>query len=223
MDAWWSYSFSDLIMFSADTYYRLFGLYNKAYWPLQLFAALLGITIIAMMLRPRAQSTRIIHTILMFCWAWVAYSYQLQHFATVNSVAPYYAIMFFIQSALLLWFVLRPQQEPPARPCHSVQHLGFAYIVFAVFFHPLLPLLNDRPWIQAEVFGLSPDPTAVATIGVLLAQRQNKHLLFLMLIPLLWCSISTTTLWTLSSPDAWLMPIMAILWLISIIARKLKS
>jgi hypothetical protein len=28
MSEWWSYRFSDLLMFSPETYYRLFELYN---------------------------------------------------------------------------------------------------------------------------------------------------------------------------------------------------
>jgi hypothetical protein len=47
MSEWWTYSLSDLLMFSARTYYRLFELYNLAIWPAQLLAGTLGVAILA--------------------------------------------------------------------------------------------------------------------------------------------------------------------------------
>ena len=68
-------------------------------------------------------------------------------------------------------------------------------IVYALAIHPLIAPLSGRPWTQAEIFGLAPDPTVIATLGVLVAAaRPNWHLLVL---PLLWCAISGLTLWTM--------------------------
>ena len=60
-------------------------------------------------------------------------------------------------------------------------------VIFALALHPLIAPLTGRAWTQAEIFGVAPDPTAVATLGVLLAaSRPHWHLLA---IPLLWCLI----------------------------------
>ena len=72
--------------------------------------------------------------------------------------------------------------------------------------------LVGRPWRQAEVFGLAPDPTALATLGLLLLllpSRCSRWLLWP--IPLLWCSISGMTLATMGAREAWLMPLAALL------------
>jgi hypothetical protein len=38
--------------------------------------------------------------------------------------------------------------------------------------------LFGRPWLQAEIFGIAPDPTVVATLGVLMtADRTHRELL----------------------------------------------
>ena len=78
--------------------------------------------------------------------------------------------------------------------------IGIALIVYALALHPLIAPLSGRPWTQAEIFGLAPDPTVIATLGVIVAAaRPNWHLLVL---PLLWCVISGLTLWTMESPEA---------------------
>ena len=35
---WWTYRLSDLLMFSARSYHRLFELYNQDIWPAQVVA-----------------------------------------------------------------------------------------------------------------------------------------------------------------------------------------
>ena len=66
--------------------------------------------------------------------------------------------------------------------------------------YPLLAPLLGRPWTQAEIFGIAPDPTAVAAIGVLLLAK--GRIAFLLVLPLLWCAITALTLWTMEAPDA---------------------
>src|SRR5688500_9472693 len=62
------------------------------------------------------------------------------------------------------------------------------------------PLLG-RSWTQTEVFGIAPDPTAIATLGIVLAARGRVRW-ELLIIPLIWCAISGATLWTMGSADA---------------------
>jgi hypothetical protein len=69
-----------------------------------------------------------------------------------------------------------------------------------------------RPWLQAELFGVAPDPTAIGTLGVLVtAQWRHWELLAL---PLLWCAVSGVTLWTMQSPDVLVLPAAAALALL---------
>lgn len=45
---------------------------------------------------------------------------------------------------------------------------GLALTALGVPLYPLIGPLVGRDWSQAEVFGIHPDPTAVATLGVAL-------------------------------------------------------
>ncbi len=43
MGEWWSYGMADLLMFSPRTWNRLLELHNRAWWPLQPVAMVMGI------------------------------------------------------------------------------------------------------------------------------------------------------------------------------------
>jgi hypothetical protein len=87
---------------------------------------------------------------------------------------------------------------------------GLALVLLGLAYPLLAPLLG-RPWTQAEVFGLAPDPTVAATLGVLLAAERPHWLLIV--APLLWCAVSGATLWTMDAPEAPILPAVAIVTL----------
>ena len=54
------------------------------------------------------------------------------------------------------------------------RRIGLALFLYALAIHPLIAPLTGRPWTQAEIFGLAPDPTAIATLGILLAADRPR-------------------------------------------------
>jgi hypothetical protein len=200
MSEWWTYSLSSFLLFSPRTYYRLFELYNADAWPLQLFTIAIGLAICARTVFPAPPwSSRVIATMLSVVWLIVASLYLLERYDTINFAARYFALGFAAQAILLLWSgVIRDHLRADSGTIAA--KIGIAMIAYAVAIHPLIAPLSGRPWTQAEIFGLVPDPTVIATLGVLVAAaRPNWHL---MVLPLLWCAISSLTLWTMESPEA---------------------
>jgi len=208
MSEWWTYSLSSFLLFSAHTYYRLFELYNADVWPLQIVGLALGLALLVLIWRAPAWSGRAVATILVACWLFVAWAYLLERYDSINFAARYFAIGFVLQAALLAWTgVIRDRLRFDMRDVAA--RTGLALIVYALAVHPLIALFTGRPWTQAEIFGLAPDPTAIATLGVLLAADGPRwHLLAL---PLLWCATSGLTLWTMESPEAPVAPVLAAL------------
>ena len=210
MSEWWTYSLSDILLFSPRTYYRLFELYNLAIWPAQILALALGVMILALLLRLPPWHGRAIAAILAACWLWVAWAYFVERYDTINWAARYFAAGFALQALLLLWSgVMRTRLT--MRLCQSIgRRAGLGLFLFALIVQPLIgPLLVGRPWTQVEIFGIAPDPTAVATLGLIVAaDRPLRHLYA---VPLLWCAISGATLWTMQSPDALVLPAAALL------------
>jgi hypothetical protein len=88
--------------------------------------------------------------------------------------------------------------------------LGLLLVAFALAGQPLLAPLAGRPWAGAEIFGIAPDPTAIATLGLVLL-AQGRLAIVLLPIPLLWCLASGATLWAMEAPEAWIPPGAAVL------------
>lgn len=203
MSEWWSYTLSDFLMFSPRTYYRLFELYNLAIWPWQLLAITCGFGVLALWLRGGRWHGRAIAAILAAAWLWVAWAYLLVRFDTINWAARYFAVGFAGEAMLLIWSGLicdRLHMQRERR--NTAKASGLGLFGFALFVWPLVGLFIGRPLAQAEVFGIAPDPTAIATLGVLLGARRIRW--ELMIIPWTWCAISAATLWTMRSPDFFL-------------------
>lgn len=205
MSEWWTYTLSDFLMFSQRSHYRLIALYNEAVWPAHLLALAAGLAMIGCVARPRPHTSRLALLVLAAAWAWVGWAYHLERYADINTAGPWFALAFGVQALLLCFMALRSHGAAPAGMQKQVA-LGLSGM--AVLGYPLLVLGSGRGWNQAEVFGIAPDPTAVATLGMLLACR--AHPLY-WLIPLAWCAVSGATLMELRVGYAWLLPTFAIL------------
>jgi hypothetical protein len=155
------------------------------------------------MCRPSQRNGMIIAALLALAWFVVAWAYFCLRYATINWTAPYFALGFAIEGSLLLWFGLIRGQLTFAL-ADRTSRIGLGLYLFALLIMPLLGLVLGRSMLQAELFGLAPDSTAVGTIGLLLAAR-GRHVISLLIIPLTWCIINATTLWPLGAPAAWIM------------------
>jgi Family of unknown function (DUF6064) len=213
MSEWLTYSLADLLLFAPDTYYRLFELYNLAIWPAQIVPLALGVAIPALLRRGGVREGRAVAAILAACWLWVAWAYFVERYATINWAATYFAAGFAIEALLLFWtgavrgrLLFRPGPD-------AIGRFGVGIFLFALVVQPLIGPLVGREWTQVEVFGVAPDPTAVATLGLLLAAT-GRTFWELLIIPLIWCAIGGATLWAMASPDAPVLPAAAALVLL---------
>jgi len=199
MSEWWTYRPSDFLLFAPRTYYRLFELYNSEIWPLQLVTLLAGLAILVLMRSRVAWRGRAIAVILAACWLWVAWAFHWQRYAAINWTASYFAAAFAIEAALLLWISATSDGLNFDSSASLRVRSGIALFLFGLIAQPVLDLLVGRSWLQVGVFGVAPDPTAIATLGLLCASARTRIAL---LIPLLWCIVSGATLWALQSAEA---------------------
>ena len=220
MADWLTYTASDFLLFTPRTYYRLFELYNQDIWPAHLLSLFCGILAFALLWRGRHADGGIVVAILAAAFLWISWAYFFERYQTINWSARYFALGFIAQ-AVLLGFVGPSKRKLFLRPTRMRRRIGLALFFFALVLQPLIgPLLLERPWPQAEIFGMTPDPTMVATLGALLILLRGRALALAMALPLVWCAISYLTLWTMGSPDAWVM--LAAMG-VAIIATRLPS
>jgi len=213
MSEWWTYRLSDLLLFSSRTYYRLFELYNAAIWPAQILAIGLGLMVWFLLARGAATRGRLITAILSGCWLFVAIAFHAQRYATINWAARYFAWGFAFEAALLLGLGTIGGKLSFEKSADGSRRAGVGIFGFALLLEPLIGLVLRRNWRQAEIFGIAPDPTAVATLGVLLiAVGKGRWLLFA--VPAIWCAITGATLLTMKAPDCWIPSLVALLAII---------
>ena len=213
MGEWWSYTLSDFLLFSPRAYYRLLERHNQALWPSQLLTVGFGLAFLGLLVRPRPWQGRMVSAFLAGLWVGVAWAFVWERYATINWAAVYVVPLFVLQAGLLAWIgVVRGRLTFGLRR-DAAGWAGIVLFSLSLLFYPMIAPLAGRPWSQAEIFGIVPDPTAVGTLGlILLAQGRPRS--ELLAVPVLWCAISGATLWAMHSVEAWLPPAAALLVLV---------
>jgi len=220
MTEWWTYGLADFLMFSGRTWYRMLELHNRAWWPAQPFLMVAGTGLVwalrsgaRTLLAPGMALLGLLHLFVAWAFHWLLYS-------EINWGARYFAIGFVLQGLALLALGLWRRDLHLAQGT-AANWLGAGLLVVGVLLYPVLVLMWGRPLTQSEWFGLTPDPTVLATLGMLLCldgfppgamARAARRLMFL--VPLLWCAVSGATLWSLDAPDWFMLPAAGVLALV---------
>jgi hypothetical protein len=202
IEEWFGYTLSDALMFSPRVYYRLIELYNEAVAPAQALTIGLGLAILAALVR--GGGIRFPAIALGAIWLWVSYAFLWERFATINWPISYVVPFTVLQGLMLIGIGVAGAGLALPASRNIAAAAGLTLFAAAVILYPFIAPLLDRPWAAAEIFGLMPDPTAVATLAFL-AVASGRARWLLMIVPILWCAISSVTLWTMGSAD-WFIP-----------------
>lgn len=200
MSEWWTYRLEDFLLFSPRVYWRMFELQNAQFWPLPVLTLASGLVILIMASRRMRGSAPTAVATLAVLWFLVAWAFLWNRYASINWAMSYVAPVFGLEALLLAAAVTRSlcfdRQDKTAWAGWLIAGLG-------VVVYPLLAPVFGRPWAEAEVFGVAPDPTAIATLGMLLLAR-GRFVPLLMPIPLAWLLISGLTLRTMGDMQGWI-------------------
>jgi hypothetical protein len=172
------YALGDLLMFAPSVYWRLVASLNAERWPLALGAFLL---LLAVWRRPRLAAA-----VLALAWLHVAWAFLWQRFAPINPAAQWAALGFALQAALLLG----PRRWQATRALAAGPWLA----LLVVLAYLLAPRLLGRPWTQAELFALAPEPTILVSAAWLLGWRGAPAAWALTALALLACLLQTLIL-----------------------------
>jgi len=209
MDEWWTYDIDDLVLFTPETYFRLFELYHLDWWPMQLTGIAMSIIILLCLWRKPAWGGRVIAILLATGWTYAGWAFLHLRFAPIHWVADWYAVAFFLQALLLFAYGLS-RRRVEFEIGNSVRAgIGIFVLLGALLAMPATAYLTGRGWLQAELFAMTPDATALATLGLLLLAKERA--VWLLVIPVAWCFVSGATLWVLEAPEAMILPATAML------------
>lgn len=192
------YGLADYVPFTAEVYFRLIEAANAGYWPLHLAGLAVGALSLALVLRRR---TRTALALVAASWLWVGVSFLAQRYAVIHWAGDYLGLAFILEAALLLLLAVTGRGLPPPRS-NPAQAAGMLLAMTVLLAYPFIAPLTGRGYLQAEAFGLHPDPTAMVTVGLCVAALRGGALWTAVLVPGLWCLFSGLTLLVLGAPWA---------------------
>ncbi|WMS41964.1 DUF6064 family protein [Acuticoccus sp. MNP-M23] len=199
METWLTYSPQDFLLFSAETYWRLFALANQSVWPLAAVAPLLLLGLCLALLSGAGRSGVAAILALGAGWVVVAEIFLARYYAPINMIAAYARPVFWVEAVLLVMFGLRLSFV-----ADGLRRVAGTIFVLLAAAYPALGVVAGRPLNAAEVVGIAPDPTAVATLGLLLLARPSWRVGLLAIVPAGWLLVSAATLLTMGSATGWL-------------------
>jgi hypothetical protein len=221
MNDWQTYRLEDFIPFTPDIYWRLLERINEAFWPLHVLAVAIGLIALLFALRG---NKRMALALLAPAWLTSGIIFHWTYYAELNWAAPWFGWGFIAQAALLLavgFFAGSIKTQEPARGLST--WIGTNVALVSLLGYPLIAATIGPGLSHAETYGLHPDPTAIATLGVLPILLRGPTLWLSLLIPILWCAIGSLTLIALDATGA-LIPLAAVTVIAgTAVARSIKS
>ncbi len=166
MSAWHTYRLEDFVPFTPDIYWRLLERVNEAFWPLHILAVAIGLTALLLALRGKK---RLALALLAPAWLTSGILFHFTYYAELNWAAPWFGWSFIAQASLLLAFAFFAGPIKPQATSKGLSTwIGTTVAVVSLLGYPLIAATLGPGLTHAETYGLHPDPTAIATLGVLL-------------------------------------------------------
>jgi len=165
--------------FTTEQFFHVFERYNTVIWPVQLIAYGLGAGAVALCLFRSIYADMTLGGILAFLWLWIG-----------AAVAFLFAALFIVQGVLLQWEgVLRKRLSFRIR-WDLAGAFGGLLVLYAMVVYPLIGHLAGHEYPRSASFGVTPCPTTIFTLGLLLWARRRVPR-YLLVIPLLWALIGS--------------------------------
>ncbi|MBC5766104.1 DUF6064 family protein [Ramlibacter albus] len=195
MTEWWTYRLHSFLMFSPRTYWRTVENYNAETWPAHAIAVLGAVSV--MLLTHRRQAPRVLALLLAVAWLWVAWAFLWQRYSPIFLGGPWLAAAFAMQGIALLYVAIfgpRPAEEGMVMR----SSLATVLVYFGLMVVPVATALVTPA--RVHLFGTMPDPTALTTLGVIVAgalPASRRARRWLAVVPVLALLAGGLTWWAL--------------------------
>ncbi len=204
--------------FSVEQFFGVFEAYNANIWPVQAAAYGLGAVAVVVVARHSTLSQKVVPAVLAAFWLWTGIVYHLAYFSRINKAAYVFGALFVIEALLLLALAT-------VKPRLSFQFerrvwpwIGAGLIVYSMIVYPLLGMLLGHPALEIPWFGVTPCPTTIFTLGVLLWADGPR--LAVLVIPLLWSAVGGSAALLLNVPQDYGLIVAGLIALVGLFARR---
>ena len=173
--------------FTIEQFFGVFAAYNTTLGvipPVLAYGA--GAAVVAAVALGWREAGRLAANVLAVFWMWTGIAYHMLFFAPINPVAWGFGLLFVVGGFRLALAARR--DELALRFGRGWPHWAGAGLIAYAVVYPVLVIAAGHAWPAVPMFGLTPCPLTLFTIGVLLlAERRVAP--SLMLVPLLWSAI----------------------------------
>ena len=157
-----------MLPFTLEQFLAVFANYNAAIWPVQFLAYLLGAIALALSFRRGARSDRTIAAILAVMWAVTGIGYHLTSFAAINKAAYGFGALFLIEAAALAYAGVYRNHLNFGFRADPAGRVGVFFVVYAAVLYPLVGIATGHHYPELPMFGVTPCPVTIFTLGMLL-------------------------------------------------------
>lgn len=192
-----------MLPFSREQFFAVFAAYDTAVWPAPLIAYAAGaVVLVVLAFGPRPGTDRTVAAILAAQWAWTGVVYHGLYFAAINPVALGFAALFVVEAALFLPIALGRGSLRFAYRRDRSTVLGVALVAYAAVIYPGLGLAAGHVYPAMPVFGITPCPLTLFTLGLMMLAGERPPAL-LLAVPTLWSLIGGSAAVLLGVPQDW--------------------
>lgn len=210
-----------MLPFSREQFIAIFVDYNAGVWPAQVVAYLVGLIVIAMLVRPTGASSRIIGVALAAMWIWTGVVYHGLFFSTINKAAFAFAVLFVLQGIAFVYAGTTDRLVPSNERGWS-RWFGWAFVTYAAVVYPLLGMAIGHRYPEMPMFGITPCPVTIFTFGVLLLARASVPW-WLWMVPTVWSLIGGSAAFLLGVPQDWLLLFSGVIALPNVLRNRTRS
>lgn len=191
-----------MLPFTHAQFLAVFAAYNTAVWPAQPVAYALGVVLLGLLVaRHMRHPGRWVALGLSVLWLWTGVGYHWLQFAAINRAAWGFGTLFVAEGVLLAVAALRDRLSfTPADGTTAA--LGWVLVAYAMVAYPLLGLVASMRYPTMPMFGITPCPLTIFTLGLFLLARPAPPKR-LVVVPLLWGLVGGSAALLLGVPQDW--------------------
>ena len=193
-----------MLPFSVEQFFGVFASYNRAIWPAQIVALIIGGLAFALAFRRCRRSDEIIAGVLAAMWAWTGLIYHLIFFAPINKMAYAFGALFAVQAVAFGYVGVIQGRMTFGRSNGPAAWIGSAFVLYAAAIYWLLGVATGHDPAELPAFGVTPCPVTIFTFGMLLLTIRPIPRL-LPIIPILWSLIGGSAAILLRVPQDWVL------------------
>lgn len=178
-----------MLPFTTDAFFGVFEAYNRAIWPAQIAAYVVGAAMLVLALRGGPRARPVVLGGLALMWAVNGAAYHLWQFSAINPAAYGFGAVFILQAGLFAVAAAASETGFGFRGGWR-DYTALVLIAYAAAVYPLLGWAAGHSYPASPMFGVAPCPTTIFTIGLLLLARGAPW--WLWPVPVLWALIGSS-------------------------------